>query len=139
MTIFLFLQVYLAACGFFLAKKDAESYLMKTTTTTPTILNLIKRWHADGVVLGILINVPLLYDFHKEWWQIVIVNVLLRVAEFDLVFNKYANLSPTYLGSTAEADKIFSKIFGINGAIKKSITFFGLLIAFNIAKIVFKF
>jgi hypothetical protein len=139
MAIFIAIQLYLLLVGFFLAKKDAESYLMKDNISTPTILSIIKRWHTDGVILAILINIPLLYDFHSIWWQLVVVNVFLRLAEFDLVFNKYANLSLTFLGSTATLDKIFSKIFGQNGAVIKSFVFFIALIAFNFAKIIFKF
>jgi hypothetical protein len=139
MLIFLVIQVYLLLCGFFLAKKDAESYLMKDNISTPTVLKIIKRWHTDGVVLAVLVNVPLLYNFSHLWWEIAVVNILLRLAEFDLVFNSYANLSTTFLGSTALTDKIFSKIFGVNGAIDKSITFFSLLILFNIAKVIFHF
>lgn len=125
--------------GFFLAKKDAESYLMKDNNATPTTLELIKRWHEDGVILAVLINIPLLYDFYSIWWQLIIVNVFLRLAEFDLVFNKYAKLSPYYLGSTATLDNIFSKVFGKNGAVTKSIVFFVALVVFDVAKIIFKF
>jgi hypothetical protein len=139
MAIFIAIQLYLLLVGFFLAKKDAESYLMKDNISTPTILSIIKRWHTDGVILAILINIPLLYDFHSIWWQLVVVNVFLRLAEFDLVFNKYANLSLTFLGSTATLDKIFSKIFGQNGAVIKSFVFFIALVVFNFAKIIFKF
>lgn len=139
MGLLIFIIIYLAGCGFFLAKKDAESYLMKVNVSTPTVLDLIKRWHADGVILGVLIMVPFVYDHPLIWWQILAVGILLRLAEFDLVFNAYAKLSITYLGSTAFVDKIFSKIFGPNGAVLKSLTFFAILIAFVIAKFIFKF
>lgn len=125
--------------GFFLAKHDAESYRLKDNNSTSTTLEIIKRWHEDGVILGVLINIPILYDNYQAWWQIVVVNVFLRLAEFDLVFNKYAKLSPYYLGSTANLDKFFSKIFGKNGAVTKSIVSFAILILFDIAKIIFKF
>lgn len=140
MILFIIIELYLLVCGFFLSKHDAESYLLKDkTNTTSNTLKIINRWHLDGVILAILINIPLLHDFYNWWWQLIIINILLRLSEFDLVFNIYAHLSIYFLGSTATMDKIFSKIFGKNGALNKSLTSFGLLIIFNILKIIFHF
>lgn len=137
--VFFGMQLWLMLVGFFLAKHDAESYLLKNNDSSTTTLEIIKRWHQDGVILGVLINIPILYDNLSAWWEIVLANVFLRLAEFDLVFNKYANLSPYYLGSTASLDKFFSKVFGKNGAVTKSIVSFAILILFDVAKVIFKF
>ena len=139
MITFLLIILYVIFCTFFLAKKDAESYRLKSSVTSPLVLKIIKRWHADGVVLAVLINTPLFFDHAKLWWQIIIINILIRLSEFDLTFNYYALLPTTELGSTASVDIFFSKIFGKQGALKKSITFFVLLCIFVLLKLYFKF
>ena len=118
-------QIYVLICILFLAGKDATSYLLKDKDAPPSSLNSnrIRRWHRDGVALNVLIIVPIVY-LRSELWMIIPYMLLIRLAVFDLAFNKWAGLNIKCLGSTAWWDKAFSKVFGNNGAIKKSIFFF---------------
>ncbi len=107
----------------FLAGKDATSFLLKDKNTADALdFKRIKRWHRDGVALAALFTGVLAYYSH-QYWQVPITSLLIRLAVFDIAFNKWAGLSVTYLGSTALFDKIFIKIFGKHGAFKKSIFF----------------
>ena len=131
-------QVYLLIGKLFLAAKDSSSYLLKDKQSSGIITkNRIKRWHRDGVILDILFTLPICYIYKDSWWQILISSLILRLCLFDLAFNKWAGLDITFLGSTAFTDKLFVKIFGLNGAIKKSLFFAVLLILLDILKIIF--
>ena len=127
-------EIYLIICVLFLAGKDASSYLLKDKLRSDNTidLNRIKRWHRDGVILNLLFILPLLLLVK---WYILIYALLIRLAIFDIAFNKWAGLNYNFLGSTSMVDKIFVKIFGKMGAIKKSVVFFLILIAINILAI----
>jgi hypothetical protein len=129
-------EIYLIICILFLAGKDASSYLLKDKLRSDNTidLNRIKRWHRDGVVLNILFLIPLLFLIK---WYILIYAFLIRLSFFDIAFNKWSGLNPYFLGSTSLVDKIFIKIFGKNGAIKKSLFFFAILIILNILQGIF--
>jgi hypothetical protein len=120
-------------CILFLAGKDATSYLLKNKNTQDVSLERkrIQRWHRDGVALNALIIVPIVYLRPELYW-IIFYTVLLRLAVFDLAFNKWAKLNYKFLGSTAWTDQFFSKIFGKYGAVKKSIFFLLVLTILNI-------
>src|SRR5882672_6584762 len=121
-------EVFLLICTLFLAGKDATSYLLKDKNRPENSLDTgrIKRWHRDGLILNALFVLPLVY--FTGLWQIVVYAGLIRLAFFDVAFNKWAGLGLNYLGSTATIDKIFIKIFGKNGAILKSLAFLVILI-----------
>ena len=125
-------ELYVLVCILFLAGKDATSYLLKDKDTPDTDLQKkrIQRWHRDGVALNALVIMPIVYLRPELSW-IILYTLLIRLAVFDLAFNKWAKLDYTYLGSTAWTDQIFSKIFGPHGAVKKSVFFAGLLILLN--------
>lgn len=125
-------QIYVLVCILFLAGKDATSYLLKDKNRPNDNLNdaRIQRWHRDGVALNALVIVPIVYLRPELYW-IVLYTVLLRLAVFDLAFNKWAKLNYKFLGSTAWTDKFFSKIFGKYGAVKKSLFFLGILVILN--------
>jgi hypothetical protein len=125
-------QIYVLVCILFLAGKDATSYLLKDKNQLGLITNSrIDRWHRDGVALNLLVIVPIVYLRPELSW-IILYTALIRLAVFDLAFNKWAGLDYRYLGSTAWTDKMLIKIFGTNGAVKKSIFFFVLLVILNI-------
>ena len=128
----IYLQLFYIFMTLALARKDADSYLLKAPDNGTNVLtNLrVKRWHIDGVILAIGIMLPLL--FLGTWWKVIITCVLIRLSFFDIAFNTRANLGATYLGSTAAIDKFFIKIFNKEGAIAKALVFLGLLIGFNI-------
>lgn len=128
-------QVYILICILFLAGKDATSYLLKDrTTTTKGVIGLtitrLRRWHRDGVILNILFLIPLVFFLGNYW--LILYTVLIRLAFFDIAFNKWANIDYRFLGSTAIVDKFFSSVFGQYGAVKKSFVFFVILIILNI-------
>jgi hypothetical protein len=132
--------LYLLIFKLFLAGKDASSYLLKDKSASGHLTNYrIKRWHRDGVAIDVMNTLSVAYIFGPAWWQVILISLLLRLAVFDLAFNKWAFLNINYLGSTAWADKLFVKIFGINGAIKKSLFFAITIVLYCIAKIIFKF
>lgn len=126
-------QIYVLICILLLASKDAHSYLLKDKDNVETDQTrlIIKRWHRDGVALNALIIVPLVY-LRPELSMIILYGGLIRLAVFDLAFNKWAGLNYKFLGSTAWFDQQFSKIFGSDGAVRKSIFFAGVLIVSNI-------
>lgn len=126
-------EIYVLVCILFLAGKDASSYLLKDKNRPANSLDKkrIERWHRDGVALNMLVIVPIVY-LRPELWMIIIYTLLLRLAVFDIAFNKWASLDYRFLGSTAWSDKIMAKIFGNYGAVKKSIFFLTILILLNI-------
>lgn len=133
-------QIYLLIVKLFLAGKDASSYLLKDKSATGDITNnRIKRWHRDGVALDVLTTIPVAYIAGHNWWQVVLSSLLLRLGVFDVAFNLWGGLSATFLGSTASTDKFFAKIFGINGAIKKSLFFIAFIIILDVLKLIFHF
>ncbi len=124
-------QVYLLICTLFLAGKDASSYLLKDKSLNgDLVMQRIRRWHRDGVVLNILYILPLLFLVNP--WLIPIYAILIRLAFYDFAFNNWALLDLRYIGSTAKVDQFFVKIFGQYGAIRKSIVFLAVLILLNI-------
>ncbi len=126
------LEIYVLVCILFLAGKDATSYLLKDKMSNSTLnTGRISRWHRDGVALNALIVIPIIYLRPGLSW-IVLYTLLIRLAFFDIAFNKWAGLDYRFLGSTALTDKFFAKIFGTYGAVKKSIFFLLALIVLNI-------
>lgn len=126
-------EIYVLICILFLAGKDASSYLLKEHNKPENQLDKkrIQRWHRDGVALNALIIMPIVY-LKPELYLIIPYTILIRLAVFDLAFNKWASLNYNFLGSTAWTDKAMIKIFGKYGAVKKSIFFFAVLVALNI-------
>lgn len=114
------IQAYLVLCVFFLAAKDADSYLLKDKTDNPLSAGRVKRWHRDGFILFLLYLVPLFYWDMKDWWKIGISALLLRASLFDIEFNFRAGLPASYLGGTAWTDRQLVKLFGVNGNLTKS-------------------
>lgn len=129
--IYLF-EIYLLVCILFLAGKDADSQLLKDKTDSPLTRGRVNRWHRDGVALFALYLVPLVVWDWRDAWKTVLAGGLWRLSVYDLAFNSWASLPITYLGGTAWADRVFTGIFGTNGAVHKSITFLAVLIACNL-------
>jgi hypothetical protein len=125
------LQLFYIAITLLLAGKDADSYLLKAPDDGKNVLinARVKRWHLDGAILAALIVAPMI--FLGAWWKVIISAVLIRLSFFDIAFNYWANLGTSYLGGTAWADILFTKIFGAKGAVTKSAMFLALLIVFD--------
>ena len=126
------LELYITVALLFLAGKDASSYRMKDHSGRNEVLQKkrIKRWHRDGVALFILFVIPCVY-FTNNYW-LILYAALIRLTFFDPAFNHWAGLRVRYLGSTAIWDKFFISIFGLNGALLKSLVFLVILILTNI-------
>lgn len=124
-------QLYIILCTLFLAGHDSTSYLLKAggTNIGPLLFKRIKRWHRDGVIIFTLCCIPWIY---LAGLKIIIASLLIRLSFFDIAFNKWSGLPYKQLGTTATTDIFFTKIFGQNGALKKSIVFFIILILLNI-------
>jgi len=130
---FIVQQLYISICILLLAGKDSDSYQLKDKTDNALSSGRIKRWHRDGAILFALFFVPFIHEQGWQSWKICVAGIMLRLIIFDPLFNEWSGgVSMSYLGGTAFADKIFIKIFGINGAIKKSLFFLILLIIFNV-------
>ena len=126
-------EIYFLICQIMLAEKDATSYLMKNAALGPLTLIRLARWHRDGIVLAILYLLPCLWIGYQSggWKSIALISsgaTLIRLAVYDIAFNKYAGLELYYFGSTPKADGFFAKIFGSQGAVRKSLVFSALLI-----------
>lgn len=126
------LEVLYILATLLLAGKDATSYLLKSKVDDPNTGLRVNRWHRDGFLLASLIALISVLVMPKYYWFLLPAFLLIRLALFDLVFNKWSNLDVHYLGSTAKVDQLFIRIFGINGAVKKSIVALVLLVTFNI-------
>lgn len=126
------LELYITVTLLFLAGKDASSYRMKDHSGRNEVLQKkrVKRWHRDGVALFILIVIPCVY-FTQNYW-LILYAALIRLTFFDPSFNHWAGLPTTFLGSTAVWDRFFIRIFGLKGALLKSLTFLVILILSNI-------
>ena len=125
------------AIKFFLAKKDADSYNLESHSSDLAPVSKINIWHSDGVILDFLITLGLTIST-TYYWELPLLSLLVRAAIYNIVFNKYAGLSMTYLGGTATLDKISKSIFGIQGAVKQSLAFSIVTIAFIILKVINK-
>lgn len=125
-------QLYYLVCTLFLAGKDADSYQLKARQDNALSAGRINRWHRDGVVLAILYLVAPVCLLPFLAWKMCIAALLIRASVFDLAFNHWAGLPELYLGGTAWADKLLVRIFGTSGAVKKSLTFFALLVGLNV-------
>lgn len=133
---FIIAVIFLLIFKLFLAGKDASSYLLKDKVAIGELITKrIKRWHRDGVVIDFLNTVSVAYNFNYDWWQIIFVSLIIRLAVYDICFNHWAGLNINFLGSTAWFDRQFIKVFGINGAVKKSLFFLIILVGFCIVKI----
>jgi len=126
------IEFYILICCLILAGKDATSFLLKEKKDDDFSATRIKRWHRDGVILYALYVLPCCKIDFPETWKIVLAAALIRLALFDLEFNRSASLDMHYLGSTAWIDRQFVKVFGLNGALKKSGVFFLLLVGANV-------
>ena len=119
-------------CILFLAGKDATSYKLKDKRDNDLTQIRIKRWHRDGVALNILFVLPFIYFDLPKWYFYILFSFLIRLSVYDLAFNYWGGLNYKFLGSTAWWDQQFIKIFGENGAVKKSIFFAVVLILLNL-------
>lgn len=115
----------------FLAGKDATSYLLKSRNDDSLSYDRVKRWHRDGFIIALIAAIMCILGDMENWWFLMIAFILERAAFFDLAFNKWANLDIEYLGGTSITDKALVSFFGKNGAVRKSILAFLLLLIFN--------
>jgi hypothetical protein len=125
-------EVYLLIGILFLAGKDATSFRLKDHNAYGQLTDKrIVRWHRDGVILWLLLSLPLAY-YNSQWWLVMTYSVLIRAATFDPAFNKWAGLKITYLGGSAYFDRLFVRILGKNGALKKTCIVTVVIITLNI-------
>jgi len=121
------LEIYYLTCTLFLAGKDASSYLLKAKSDDRYASNRVKRWHRDGVALAVLVLLPCIVIAGNKWYWIVAGALIIRTAFFDPAFNTWSSLPIDFLGGSAWFDKLFIKIFGVHGAVPKSLVFIILL------------
>jgi hypothetical protein len=129
-------EIFFLITQLVLAGKDATSFRMKNAAMDPLTMIRLNRWHRDGIILAILYLLPCLWLGYSngEWKSVGLISsgaILIRLTVYDIAFNKYAGLELYYFGSTPKADGIFAKIFGYQGAVRKSLAFGILLIIFQ--------
>lgn len=119
----------------FLSGKDASSYLLREKIGAYEGLtkDRIDRWHRDGAIIDLMFTGAIAWAT-TLYITIPILSLLIRLSVYDISFNKYTSLPLTYLGSTSIVDRMFSKIFGINGAVKKSLTFAAIIVIWGLIK-----
>ena len=127
----LYIEVMYIICTLLLAGKDADSYLLKNNLSDKLTLNRVSRWHRDGFFLALAIVILCVMVRLDRWWVIISTCILIRLSFFDIFYNRWSGLGIDYIGNTAWTDQQLRKIFGSNGAVLKSITFFILLLIFN--------
>lgn len=125
-------QLFMLVAILFLAGKDATSYKLKNKVDNDLTKIRIKRWHRDGVALNILFVLPFIYFDPSNWLIYSLFSFLTRLSVYDIAFNYWGGLNYKFLGSTAWTDQQFIKIFGEDGAVKKSLSFLIILIILNI-------
>lgn len=121
-------EVYFLICQSFQVGKDATSYLLKDATLNPLTLARLKRWHRDGVIQAVLSFLPCaIACFLKDGWMglglISACVFLIRMSFYDISFNKWAGLDLGFFGTTPKADSVFIFFFGVQGAVRKALTF----------------
>lgn len=120
----------------FLAGKDASSFLLRGVTDPyqGVTKSRLDRWHRDGVAIhGIFVAV--LVWATGLWLTVPIQALLIRLGFYDLAFNKWSSLPITYIGNTSGVDRFFLKVFGRNGAVKKSAAFLLILLLWGVLRI----
>lgn len=129
-------EIYFLICQSYQVGKDTISYKLKDVHTDPLTASRLARWHAHGVIMALLSLVPgivlIWLKFGASYVYLPAIGAgLIRLALYDISFNKWADLDLSYLGSTPKADRFFIQLFGTNGALKKALIFFILLILFQ--------
>lgn len=116
----------------FLAKKDGTVTLIKKNYPADALIHTrLKRWHTDGVFIHAIPAILVAY-LTGMWWQVLGINLLMRLSVYDVVHNLSAQLPARYMGTTALWDRIFAKIFREN-AVLKAVTFGILSLGFLVA------
>ena len=103
-----------------LAAKDGFSYLLIDRRTGNE--DIIKKWHITGAILYVIFLLFLAFSF-KDFYVVILAGII-RLAFYDVVFNKVAKLNKRYIGFTSPIDRIFRKMFGEDGALRKATMFF---------------
>jgi len=129
MTELIISQLYILIFLLLLAGHDSSSIRLREHAVDALGVKRIKRWHRDGAFIYGMFCLQVAQNL--SWW-LLIPAVLIRLAFFDLAINYWTDWNINFIGTTATTDKFFAKIFGKNGAIKKSLFFFLILLLLNI-------
>src|ERR1700749_3328013 len=86
----------------FLAGKDASSYLLRGMLDAyqGVTKSRLDRWHRDGVAIHAIFTGVLAWATGL-WIAVPIQAPLIRLGFYDLAFNKWSNLTMTYIGNTS--------------------------------------
>jgi hypothetical protein len=119
-------QILILVFTFVCGLHDGHSHLSNRKLTNDER----KRWHRSGYIMYALFFIPLTYFIG---WQVLIAGLILRGSVYDIGHNYGARLRAGYIGDGAEFwERLFLRIFGIDGGIKKAFAFMVLLIILNI-------
>ena len=134
--IYLFQLSFLVFTLFF-AGRDSVSITQKEKESNELTKQRNKWWHTQGGILYVIFVVTVCctvwyYDSVYFGLKLCFAAALIRVIFFDPALNHWSGWSIRYLGTTAGWDKLFVKVFGKEGAMKKTIAFFVLLVVLNL-------
>jgi hypothetical protein len=121
--------------AFALGARDGINYSIFKVPQQMEYLKLkgmLNAWHFCGGVIYLLACLPAIALVN---WLLVIPCLLVRVSIYDIAHNLFAKFPAGHLGTEAKSDKLFVKLFGKEGAIKKAVAFILILITLNIVYI----
>ena len=135
-------MIYLLQLSFwmftlFFAGRDSVSISQKEKEFNELTKQRNKWWHTQGGILYAIFVLTVcctVWYYDSVWFglKLGVAAALTRVILFDPALNHWSGWSITHLGTTAAWDKIFKKLFGKEGAMKKTIAFFILLVILNL-------
>lgn len=122
----IYAQLYCLLIALILGYRDGMSHQSNRILGSKQLT----AWHFCGGLLYTLFTGPL---FFLAGWEIFIAALLIRLAVFDVAYNKAAGLKLAYMGEgTEKIERVAIKVFGPNGAVKKMIVALAILIILNI-------
>jgi len=117
-------QALILAFAFYAGKHDGDSHLSNRRLLDTER----KTWHRSGYILYIIFT-TLVGFIH---WKLSICAAIAR-GIFDIGYNVGGKLKLSYIGDGREFwERLFIKLFGVDGGVKKAIAFILLLIVLNV-------
>jgi hypothetical protein len=124
-------QIYMLIVCLNLGYRDGINYRIfgKPVGRYTNVKAWLKTWHAQGA------GDYLMHAAAVTWvagWQLIVAALLIRVATFDVAYNKGARMPLGHIGTEAFWDRFFSAKFGKDGALLKMLFAIIIIIALNI-------
>jgi hypothetical protein len=130
----IYAQLYLLLATVVMGARDGINYRVfgKPVGIYANIKKQLKWWHWLGGINYVFVIAPVVWLLE---WKIIIAAMLIRVAFYDVVYNKLAGMVSGHLGTEAGSDKLFARFFGKDGAVNKMWAALLLLIIINLLNV----